>query len=162
MARNGAAYCTKDDLLIGDVILGAALSPEKFVEDAADEIDSYLGRIYEIPIVGTDEVSALVLKRINTWLASGRLLMAVAVSTQDAEVNAYGWSLIQQALGDIRKIETSDIYLTGDGVVRADSSTVGDNDTGPSVSNRDEYSAVETFYGEYLDGSVWRPGPANS
>ena len=44
------AYSAVTDLLVGDITLGSTVNAEKYVQDAADEMDSKLGFIYETPI----------------------------------------------------------------------------------------------------------------
>ncbi|HWI68184.1 MAG TPA: hypothetical protein VNS88_07365, partial [Nitrospiraceae bacterium] len=71
-------YSEVTDLLTGNVPTPAYLSPQKYVDDAADEIDSKIGFVYETPIDVTYSSSnpvtrpvRLLLKRINNFLASG-------------------------------------------------------------------------------------------
>lgn len=146
MAR-ATIYSEEGDLLIGDLPLGSAYPPAKFLEAASDEIDSYLGRVYDVPIDTTEsEVVRLTLKRINNWLASGRLIMSVATAGQDSELHAYGWSLVKQAMDEIQMILTGDLDLPGLDVINTGSIESG---SGPMVQNVDSVSRVDDFYEDF-------------
>lgn len=146
MARE-VLYSEEGDLLIGDLPLGSAYPPAKFIESASDEIDSYLGRMFEVPIdVTGNEVVRLTLKRINNWLASGRLIMSVATAGQDNELHAYGWSLVKQAMDEINLIMSEDLTLPGLQIIETASIEEG---SGPMISNKDDVSRVDEFYGDF-------------
>lgn len=148
MARTGAVYSAEEDLLIGDLPLGSAYPPLKFLEAASDEIDSYLGRVYEVPIDTTvSETVRLTVKRINNWLASGRLIMSAATAGQDNELHAYGWSLVQQAMDEIRMIMDGSLTLPGLDMV--DTSNIADG-SGPIVTNKESASQVDSFYDDFI------------
>lgn len=142
------AYSAVGDLLTGNVPTPAALSPSKYVDDAADEIDSKIGFLYQTPI-DVSEVSAvprparLLLKRINNFLASGRLLMAAASAQEDSQVHAYGWSLVKEGTAALDQIASGAILI--EGAVKLDT---GDDAavTGIIVDNIDSESNVEAYY----------------
>lgn len=156
MARTDPAYCEEGDLLIGDLPLGPAHDPVQFINAAADEMDSYIGRRYVLPLpLGSlDVVSTLVLKRINAHLASGRLILSLAIASEDERLHAYGEYLVREAMRDLLAIRDGDLLLDGAEEV----STGADADAGPTIINHDEQSGVDTFYGEFTYGSVWAPG----
>jgi hypothetical protein len=139
-------YSEVTDLLLGDIPLPSYLDPASFVSDATDEIDSRIGFIYKTPIDISDS-SALVrparllLKRVCNFLASGRLLLAISTPTEDAQANAYGLYLIQEATTALGKIENGSIELTGAELANSESAS-----RGPMQYNEDEVSAVDTFY----------------
>lgn len=156
-------YSTVDDLLLGDMPLGSKVDPIRFVQDAADEIDSVLGFRYVTPIDIADTASTarhvkLLLKRINNHLASGRLILAVDVGGEDSVLHAYGVSLIQEAIAWLTQIVNS---MTLEG---AEEKPGEDASTGPSIMNEDEFSAVATFYDFVMKPGLagispwWEPG----
>lgn len=144
-----AAYSATTDLLTGNVPVPSYLSPQKFVDDAADEIDSKIGFLYSTPIdiVSVDSTvprpARLLLKRINNFLASGRLLLAAAAGQEDSQLHAYGWSLIQEATIALNAIASGAITI--EGATRIDT---GDEAavTAVIINNLDPESTVEAFY----------------
>jgi len=119
---------------------------QKYVQDAADEIDSKLGFIYVTPIVidpnGEFRHSALLLKRISNFLATGRLILANAASREDQYLNAYGKSLVVEATAALDALLTGTMPLPGATPSNPDAS----NATGPIINNLDPQSNVESFY----------------
>lgn len=143
------AYSATTDLLTGDIPLPAYLSAQKFVDDASDEIDSRLGFIYQTPIdvdapTTVTRPVILLLKRINNWLASGRLLLAAAASQEDSQLHAYAYSLVKDAQAGLDAIVSGEIILEGA------ASAVGDGVAtivnAPLISNGDAESMVDAFY----------------
>jgi len=158
-------YSTVDDLLIGDIPLGSRVDANKFVQDAADEMNSVLGFRYQVPITTCDGSPhiALLLKRINNHLATGRLILAVAAGSEDSLVHAYGLKLIEEAIQWLNQIVQGQIFL--ECAIPVDT-TSGLDDSGPTIFNQDANSAIEAFY-EYamtpwsgtVIGPIWEPGP---
>ena len=143
------AYSEVTDLLTGNVPTPGYLSPQKYVDDAADEIDSKIGFIYETPIDVTDSSSnpvsrpvRLLLKRINNFLATGRLLLAVDAGAETDRVHAYGLYLLKEACESLELISAGKIELDGVTVVPVGESSV----TAPLIYNKDPESNVEAFY----------------
>jgi phage gp36-like protein len=117
------------------------------VQDAADEIDSYLGSLYTTPLVFDDQNAAhrpwmLLLKRLNAHLATGRLLMSAASGNQDKQVHAYAEYLIKAAESILKQIQTGEI------VIPFQTPPAGQpvHTTTPLINNLDEESNVEAFY----------------
>ncbi len=144
------AYCVVGDLLHGSIPLPTYLSVQKFVDDAADEIDSKLGFIYDTPINVQDTPEnpvvrpvRLLLKRLNAFLATGRLLLAVDAGHETDRVHAYGYSLIQEAQLTLEQIAQGQIKLEGVPVL---TELEGASITAPLISNLDTESNVEAFY----------------
>jgi hypothetical protein len=161
-----AAYCAETDLLLGDVPTSDSALPNKYVIDAADEIDSRIGHIYETPVdtSGTSTTARharLLLKRINVWLATGRLLMAIDVSGEETGVHAYANKLVNDASAALDMIAQGELVL--DGATRV----AGFADSGaarPVYGNVDPESAVEAFYNRianpdyyYVPPGAWNP-----
>lgn len=142
-----AAYCLVTDLLTGNIPVPANLSPQKFVDDAADEIDSKIGFVYETPIDVTTgstvpRPARLLLKRVNVHLATGRLLLAAAAGQEDSQLHAYGWSLIKEATAALEQIANGSIPITGAELLPSADGVV----TAIIVDNLDPESSVEAFY----------------
>lgn len=146
MAGNG--YCTTEDLLVGKIPLPGYLDPQKFVDDAGDEIDTKIGLLYKTPIdvSGTSPVTRVVkllLKRINAHLASGRLLLSVAAPEEQRQLHAYAWSLVKEANAALDLIASGEYPLDGaEPVEGTDQVPVAM----PMVANLDPESSVESFY----------------
>ncbi len=149
MARD-VSYCDVTDLLTGDIPTSQFTPPQKFVQDAADEIDTYLGSRYATPIVlvveGSRYPASLLLKRLNSHIATGRLIMAAAASQEESELHAYGRGLVNEALKILRSIANGETDLRGYEDTLYDSYEVP---VGPAVMNPDPYSRVEAFYGNF-------------
>lgn len=146
MARS--TYCAVSDILTGDLPLPTYLSPIKFVEDAADEIDSMIGFRYTIPVdvSATSTVKApgiLLLKRLNSHIATGRLLMAADQSGEETDVHKYALFLLQSALTTLQNISDGVVTLPGAGTAPVDPNNP---QTVPLLYNKDIESGVEAFY----------------
>jgi phage gp36-like protein len=147
-------YCNSDNLLLGNIPLPAGLDPDNFVADAADEIDSIIGFRYVTPVVESPadppayELARpvlLLLKRINVWLASGRLILAVDSAGEDTQLHAYGNKLVNDAMSTLTMIRDGKIDLVGAPTIEEDSPASHD---GPVFYNADASSAVDDFYGD--------------
>jgi hypothetical protein len=143
------AYSTVDDLLLGKIPLPSYIDPQKVVDDAADEIDSKLGHLMETPFnVSASDPNALkrparlLLKRINTNLASGRLILAVASPEENRNLHAYGWNLVQEATAALEAIGCGEYTLEGSVPI----APVDTSATIPMIANVDPESHVEAFY----------------
>lgn len=151
-------------MLTGGLTFPRTLDPEKYVQDATDEIDSAIGARYVTPVDVDDNSpvarhSRLLLKRINNWLASGRMILAVATPTEHSQVHAYGRSLIRDALAALELIRTGQVDL--EGAQPAEGATQGD--PMPTTINSDAVSAVDSFeqrfMGPGVPGEVLSPVP---
>lgn len=149
MAVPSGAYSDTVDLLHGDIPLpqrhgdGAGM-----VTAAAEDIDSQIGHIYVTPIqVNPDpknRPTRLLLKKINNYIASGRLLLDMAAAGEDNDLHAYGRSLLTQGLELLAKIAEQEITLTGCETIAGDV-----QQKPPSklfIINQDPESLVEGFY----------------
>lgn len=160
------AYCDTGDLLTGSIPTPAYLDPQKYVDDAADEIDSKIGFVYETPIDISDDSEVirparLLLKRINVFLATGRLLMAVASPGEETSIHAYGKSLVDNATAATEAIFDGTILL--DGATDLHPATDSSH-RGPIIANKDASSAVDDFYDQLMptngrssrvNGAMW-------
>lgn len=155
-----SAYCMVTDLLTGNIPTPAAVDPQKFVQDAADEIDSQIGFVYRTPVDIADSSPVvrpvrLLLKRLNVFLATGRLILAVDGGGEDKQLHAYGLKLIEDALMSLSMIANGQINLEGAPKLPGQEKTV----MGPLVSNADSESSVEAFYNRVANPNWLPPFP---
>lgn len=159
-------YCTKDDLLTGDIPLAGKYGDgSTFVQFAADEIDSQIGHIYTTPVQfdeSTPQLAAaarpakLLLKKINTLLASGRIILDMAAGGEDRELHAYGRSMWQEAVDLLGEIKSGRIPLVGAPQL---GSTADDKNTAVSIIQADSQSMVESFYNRFSQPAFFPPSP---
>lgn len=150
-----AAYAQQTDLMLGDLALSPSINTEDYLRSASMEIDARVGEVYAVPLVGMLAHHALLIKLIAARLASGRLIMAVAVGGEDRQLHAYGQSLVAEAYADIDRIVSGRISLTGVTEIGVDQSS-----NLPGIINRDSGSAVEMFEDSIYRGAdlSWEPG----
>lgn len=162
------AYSVVADLLIGDLLISESVDRQKFVDLAAEEIDSKLGWVYELPLrtVGSTSSStawqdlplhqANILKSINNRLATGRLILTLDIAGEGTQLHAYGWHLVQEALGDLGVIANGDVDLNAER--SADLAVAGDKR--PAVFQQDEESLLAGWENTVMRGVPWysRPG----
>jgi hypothetical protein len=155
-------YSAVADLLLGNVPLPTTLDPAKFVQDAADEIDSRIGFVYVTPIpvasmsAPSERPTALLLKRISNWLASGRLILALDAGGEDYAVHAYGLKLVKDASEAIDAICSLQVIL--EGAMRLDGTEpLTGHKARPLIHNLDPQSQVEAFYAYTADPLAYRP-----
>lgn len=144
MPRTAEPYAAPEDLVLGSVPLPTDGSATKYLNDAADEIDSIIGARYAIPVVvDTNQPDqkpvALILKKINAWLASGRLVMAADASGADDQIQQYGLYLVNEAYKTLQQIATGQLVLPG--IALANPEAV--KNTGPVAAFADSASLVE-------------------
>lgn len=150
--------------LIGDMTVSGSVDLAAVASDAASEMNIRLGERYVVPLNITSPSLAahhkIMIKLINARLAAGNLLMSTASATEYHELHNYGKWLREQALSDLDLIATGRIVLGGQSESLVENPM--DQFTGPSVSNRDEFSAVEAFEDSFLrgeeTGTAWGPG----
>ena len=161
------AYSTVDDLLTGDMMISSKVDKLKFVNDAADEIDSKIGFIYSLPLSALLIHEELLLKGINNKLASGRLILTLDIAGEGTTLHAYGLRLVTEAMQELMLIANGTVDLSADLLPNPDPGVYASKTA--SVTNIDAMSSVEAFYdwanrklpvaepllGEY----IWAPGP---
>lgn len=145
------AYSVVADLLLGDLVISSDVDPAKFVTDAAEEIDSKIGWIYETPLVLNNLLrhESLLIKGINNRLASGRLILTLDIAGEGTSLHAYGLRLVTEANGDLLLIANGQLDLSAP---KIDNPGKNKNNT-PTISSRDAASAVEAFEDRFM-----RPG----
>jgi hypothetical protein len=144
----------------GNIPLPSYIDKQKFVNDAADEIDSKIGFLYQTPIDVTDDPSnpvvrpaRLLLKRLNAILATGRMILAIDSSGEDDKLHAYGWSLVREATAAINNIADGDTPL--DGAVLVD--PTANSAKAAMIFNVDAESNVEAFYDRIANPTYFYP-----
>lgn len=150
------AYSDTEDLLTGDLLISATVDPAKFVEDAAEEIDSKLGFLYVLPLPADMPLyQQKLLKQINNKLASGRLIMGVAIAGEDNSLHAYGNRLVAEAMNELMLIANGKVDLDA-----PLATPFGEKSKVPAGFNHDEESAVDMFEAHVMRGqsAYWNPG----
>jgi hypothetical protein len=144
-------YSSAEDLLL-TVALPAGFDKTKYVADAANEIDSTIGFTYQVPIDISDtskvvKPAILLLQRINNFIATGRILMAVTSAEENAQVHAYARRLLDEAQAALVMIRDGQLVIEG-AVLVNDGET--SHNTGPRQFNQDKYSRVDGAYNRFL------------
>lgn len=135
-------YCEVPDLLIGDIKISSRLNQYDYINSAADEMNAKIGQVYQLPLDLTDAAPfvAPLLKKINQFLATGRLIMALGQGEEWMTTHAYARELLKEGKAELENIFCGSTPLTGcprlAGSFRSNA---------PTVSNIDTASAVETF-----------------
>ena len=158
-----AAYCTPNDLLLSaNLPVPVGFDKQKFVQDAADEIDTSIGSLYKTPVSfdtaedqETYAVTITFLKQLNARLATGRLIMALDATGQDQQLHAYGLFLLKEVQSILAQIKDRDIVLEGAPINPRDPSVY--DEPGPRVYQLDAFSGVEAFYGIVQNPLVYNP-----
>ena len=138
------AYCEEKDILIGDTTPVDGIVT-KHVNQAAEEIDAMIGHLYTTPVVTGATHTMLLLKNINTKLATGRYFAAMNRGNE-GEVNVYAMSLIKEAMGEIQRIASGQIILRGAETPATNDPTIDDS-RAPTLIQADTESGVKEFYG---------------
>ena len=139
-------YCSDEDAgtLFGNIPAPSNIG--QFVTAAAEEMDSYLGLRYVTPII-LDETNpqqrpaALLLKRINSWLAAGRAILALDAGGEDDQLHQYGRKLIEDCMMALNEIKDGSFLIPGAEPVNPEENKV----TGPVASFADDTSMVEAY-----------------
>lgn len=163
------AYSEVGDLLLGDLIIAESVDRQKFVDLAAREINSKLGWIYELPLhpAGTDPVTdtswtslpaheADTLRDINNRLASGRLILSLAIGGEEVQLHALGWHYVNSALEDLMVIANGTVDLTA---VRIGADSSSFRDIAPSISQYDDESLLLGFEQGVMKSNPWYTEP---
>lgn len=168
------AYSEVGDLLLGDLVLNPSLDKQKWVVEAANEMDSKLGWLYDLPLRPADldeeedvddttwtllpRYEVLTLKGINNKLASGRLILTLDIAGEGTNLHAYGWYLVREAQGELLLLANGEVDLTAQ---RTDVPASEESSSRtPGIKNYDEESLVLGFENTVMKGKPWysRPG----
>lgn len=139
------AYCVADDLEIGDIDLPRGVTAESAIEKAAREMDIKLGRVYKLPLNVSPEAAADValLVKINSFLASGRVILRAASGGEDNNLHTYGYYLVRDADNALNAILEGKLALQ---FQEPAPGTLQDHPSGPEIFNADEEGFVNSFY----------------
>lgn len=156
------AYSLPTDLLIGGLAVSSKIDKQVYVDAAADEIDIVLGLRYETPVDvnDLDDSSFKLLKKINNYLATGRLIMALSINGQEDTLNAYAMEMVRVAMNDLEMLRMGAVELVG--ATYKDGAS--GNNKAPTIINQDAESAVSVFedfamkYHSYPVSIYWEPG----
>lgn len=179
MADQYHMYSDPDDMLIGtDFALPADDTLERFVMDAAMEIDSRLGFKYVIPLKFTHIVngsvtyvdpadpatytpSYLLVRRLSNFIASGRYILAATSPEENVSLHQYGNKLLRDAEAILSQITSNRADLEIEEIVTETNETP----YGLLVKNRDPRSMVQAFedqatnYNDPYVGAESTPSP---
>lgn len=145
--RTEPAYCAEADINLGDLQSPRVVEIEDWIKVTADEIDAEIGQIYKLPLSfdptrPEDRADALYLKKINSFLATARIILTIAGAGSDDVLHAYGKSLLGDAKGALSKIVNKSVIL--ESAVLIDDVDAQYN--GPIITNKDAGSFVDAFY----------------
>lgn len=164
------AYSKEEDLLLGDMVINPSLDRQKFIDDAADEIDAKLGWLYVLPLtpiapaVSLPGYQLLTLKGINNKLASGRLILTLDIAAEGSQLHAYGWQLVREAREELMILANGEAPLAATRIPPDPSTGITGADKIPSVKNYDEESLLTAYeYTVHRSEPWWvQPGPTET
>lgn len=152
-------YSDPEDVLVGtDLALPADDTIDRFVKDAAKEIDSRLGFKYVTPLKFTRIVngsvteiieddpstytpSYLLINRLSNFIASGRYILAASSPEEQNGIHQYGNKLLRDAEAILSQITSNRADLELEEIpVESNESPYG-----LLVSNREQQSFVQRF-----------------
>lgn len=146
-------YSVIGDLLTGDMQFPAYIDPDKFVASTAEEIDAVIGQLYITPVVvATSPLSRstmLILKKVNNFLASGRIILAMDAAGQNKQLHSYGKYMVTEAEGILKAITEGKITLAGATPI------LSGGGTAPVIVNAESTSTVDEFYSNFIP--AWPP-----
>lgn len=141
------AYCEPGDLSLGGLSMPRFMTADQEIEKAADEINGHLGQIYVLPIVldpldPGQSADRLLLKVINSELATGSVVLASAGGGNDTQLQAYGSYLVRHARALLQRIISGEIQID-----KAEFKAGNENiSRGPVMVSKDAVSMVDSFY----------------
>lgn len=127
----------------------------KYIESAAEEIDMVVGRKYVLPL-SLEEGTAdyLLLKKLNRFIASGRILMGSSAANEKNGIHKYASYLLAEANAALNAIAGGYLELNQS----ENPANKQDYDSGPAIFLSDKDSFVRNFYG--FGGAEYAPGMA--
>lgn len=135
------AFCAPADLITGDMPVSEPRA-QAAIDMAYDEIAVALAPVYSWPLSPLGDHALTILKRINQLIATGRLVMAQAVPSEDNSTQAYGTYMLREGQELLRQVAMQEVLLPG---VTPSVATAGAGN-GPAIINLDGASAMEHFY----------------
>lgn len=141
-------YCVKEDLLLGDLQVPRSVQLDEWIQSTADEMDAWLGQVYKLPIeldptTPGHQADILLLKKINRFLATGRIIISANAAAADNRLHAYGAQLVADAERELARI------TAGRTVIEAGELLVTPElrSSALVITHRDSVSYVDEFYG---------------
>lgn len=151
MAR-AVVYCSEGDVTFhfAKVRLPAEISMVDAISIGSDEMDSYLGYRYVVPIPvnASDPTKAYgtqLLKTICAQLVAGRIIVSVAAGGEKSKTHDYGRYLIDNAHKSLCEIKEGKLNIS----FAAANTEEQARTQGPTIINGDRYSLVDQFYNEF-------------
>jgi hypothetical protein len=147
MANVENSYCEVGDLRTGDIATPSYTTPEQYIKNAAEEIETALGHLYVTPFVipvppNENRPTVLWLKKANWLLASGRMILDVAATSESDNLHAYGKRMLDEAMQMIADVKGGQPLPGATEIDGDDQNEV----TGPQIFNEDSESLVQGFY----------------
>lgn len=137
------AYCEVGDIDLGTFTVPRFMTVASQIESASDEIDAAIGQVYQLPLnIPVGSPDAFLLKKVNSFLTKGRIILAAANGGEDSRLHNHGIYLVREAEKVISGIVS--------GAIKLESGTLLPTETvkfGEFILNKDEDSFVEGFYG---------------
>lgn len=114
------ASTTDMDQILGELPVSSGMDKQVFLDIAAAEMHTYMIGFYEVPVnipssvaTATSGVSSNILKSINQDLASGRLILALDTTGENATLHSYGEWLVTSSIKKLEDIKTQVLFLPG-------------------------------------------------
>lgn len=147
MARVVAPYCEEEDVKLGDIQLPRGVDLAKEIRDAADDMDAWIGELYDLPLQidpnrADHTRDRVLLKKINADRVAGRIIMQQNAGGEDNNLHAYGKLLWDNAEKELARIAAGRTVLIA-GVLK---DVPGREPPVPLVTHRDAGSYVDAFY----------------
>lgn len=147
MPVNSPMYCEPADIKLGDLQPPRYVTIADEVQSAANDMNAYIGQIYKLPLALDPQridhlPDILLLNKINRDLATGNIILAAAAGGEDDNLHAYGKRLVDNAEKELARIAAGRTVIEGAEPIEV----VDQQPNGPIITNRDEFSYVDTFY----------------
>jgi hypothetical protein len=146
---------TENDLLIGDMTLGSAISKADYLRLATDEVDTKLALYWVLPLPASLTVAAdVILGNVVARVATARIILSQPMDSSEDGHNSYGASLLNRALRDLEVWLQSEPIIPG-----ATRINVGENNV-PSIFINETRSGLDV-YDQFVAGcepTSWYPG----
>jgi len=99
-------YCEVEDVENnkGDAQLPSSTDIEAYITRASEDIDAAVSERYVVPITTSNVQTVNILKAVSADLSAGRMILALAMASEDNNLQSYGRSLISRAIeGDNKR-----------------------------------------------------------
>lgn len=143
-------YCTPSDIKLGELQLPRHVDVEQWIQDAANEMNSYIGQLYKLPLVLDPQrpdhlADILLLQKINADLTTGKIILLAFAGKSGEQLHAYGKMLVDSAKAEMTRISKGVTVLEAAERLETDDP----QPNGPLISNMDDRSFVGDFYNSY-------------